>query len=420
MNCKNFLKLTISSLLIISFLGIGFCFPKLIKAQEEFSDLRILYQGSLLDSEGNLVEDGKYNMRFVIYDSETEGNILWQEEYTSYNAVFVRNSQFKIILGRETPISLNLDQGPFWLGITIGTETQGGGIIWDIGMEPRKKIISLSELLDEKGLNYLKEEGLTEDDWEEIFQLLEEKLEEQPNLVVLFDLEQVGKTATGTDDNLQLFSLLQNLISFLSEKISEIGEKLNEILIKLDRIISSLNNMGRKIDTLYDVLVVDEGLAPAEVPPTPLEETIYNNQKVENLILRAGESSIRISNQSIKEGSLIFISFLDDPGSSWWISEKVPDHSFTLSLKEPASQDLRFDYWILNEEEPEETQPEEQPQEEPLPEEEPEELGEIEEIEFPTQDLKSNETGSRNPTRGTATRRTFARGRTRRIRRRVT
>ena len=46
---------------------------------------------------------------------------------------------------------------------------------------------------------------------------------------------------------------------------------------------------------------------------------------------------------------MIFISFLEDPGSSWWISEKIPGSSFNISLEAPVEKDLIFDYWILNE-----------------------------------------------------------------------
>jgi hypothetical protein len=352
MNYGNFLKLIVSFLLIIVLLGGTFYFSESATAQEEVSDLRILYQGNLSDSEGNPVEDGKYNMRFAIYDSETEGNILWQEEHTFYNTIFVKDSQFKIILGRMVSVNLDLDQGPFWLGVAVGQETEEGKIVWDIGMEPRKKIVSLSDLLKEEGLGSLREDGVTEEEWEVIFQLIEEKLGEQPDLVVLFNLEQIEEAASGgsVDSNFQLFNVLKNLINFISEKLSEIGEKINEMLVRLDEIVSALSNIGNKIDVLYQVLVIDKGLAPAENLSVPSEGTIYANQKVERLIFRKGETSIRISNQAIKEESLIFVSFLDDPGDGWWISEKVPGHSFTISMGDPAPQDLRFDYWVLDEE----------------------------------------------------------------------
>ena len=354
MNYKNFLKLTINLLLIISLLGAGFCFPRLVKAQEELSNLRILYQGNLSDSEGNPVEDGRYNIRFRIYDVQEEGDILWLEEYTFYNAIFVKDGQFKIILGRTDSIHLNLDQPSFWLGITIGNSTDEGEITWNEEMKPRKRIITLSELLKEEGLSQLEEDGLTEEEWEIIFQLIEEKLKTQPDLVILFNIEQLKETGTEIvgDFGSKLFDVLKNLINFISEKLSEIGEKIDNVLTKLEDMSSILADMKQKIDVLYDVLVVDKGLAPVEIETEQMEDSSeginYSKQKIERLIFREGETSARISNQLIEKESLIFVSFLDEPTSSWWISEKIPGYSFTISLKEPASQDLRFDYWILD------------------------------------------------------------------------
>ncbi|PIR71598.1 MAG: hypothetical protein COU43_01745, partial [Candidatus Nealsonbacteria bacterium CG10_big_fil_rev_8_21_14_0_10_37_25] len=125
-------KLLITIFLTIILLIGDFCFAKIVNAQEgpeNLSNLRILYQGQLSDSEGNPIADGKYNIRFRIYDEEEWGNILWQEEYTFYNAISVKEGQFKIILGRENPINLNLDEAPFWLGISIGL-TAPEGISW--------------------------------------------------------------------------------------------------------------------------------------------------------------------------------------------------------------------------------------------------------------------------------------------------
>lgn len=353
MDWLKFKKIIMNFFLIITFLSFNFCFAEIIKAQEEDGGLRIIYQGTLSDEQGEPVEDGSYNMRFSIYDTETQGSIIWQEEYIFYNAVFVKNSRFKIILGRMKPLNLKIEQGPFWLDVSIGRLTESSEIVWNLGTEQRKKIISLSDFLKQEGLGYLEEGGVTEEEWEEIYRLLEEKLGQQPNLILLFDLEQMKTGETGS----QLFDILKTFINFISEKISEIGDKIvelgkkiDEVLTKLEEITSVLSNMGRKIDRLYQVLVADKGLESGE-PLMPIDEiNNYSGRKFERLVIKEGENSIRIFNESIKAESLIFISFLEDPGSYWWISEKVPGNSFTLFLKEPASKDLIFNYWILNEE----------------------------------------------------------------------
>ena len=356
MDYLKFKKIILNFLLIITFLSFSFCFVETIQAQEENSGLRILYQGNLLDGQGKPVEDGNYNMRFSIYDAEIKGNIIWQEEYVFYNAVSVKNSRFRIILGRINLLNLKIEQGPFWLAVSLGQSTESDEIVWSLGTEQRKKIMSLSEFLKQEGLGHLEEGGITEKEWEEIYKLLEEKMGQQPNLILLFDLEQMG--TAGKDSDNRLFDILKTFINFISEKISELGDriaelgkKLDEVLTKLNEITSVLFNMGKKIDRLYQVLVADKGLESGE-PLTSIDEmNNYSSRKFERLVIKEGESSIRIFNESIKAESLIFISFLDDPGSQWWISEKVPGDSFSLSLKEPASKNLIFDYWILNEEE---------------------------------------------------------------------
>jgi len=316
---------------------------------QEFSNLRIFYQGSLTDSQGNPVEDGRYNMRFSIYDAQEGGNILWQEEYTFWDAVFVKEGKFQVILGRKNPIDLDFEQGPYWLGVAVGEETETGQITWNIGIEPRKKIVTLSHIIEQ--------EELSQKEVEDISQLVEEKLGKQPNLVIVFNLEDIErikeKSTTSGGFSIRVF---QDLLSFLGEKISwivdklsEIGEKINQILTKLEGIKSMVVEMARKIDVLYNVLIVDKGLAPKETHfSSPEQEAHYTHKKVERLILKGGEKSVKVFNDLIKENSLIFVSFLDNPGSAWWISEKRAGE-FTISLREPAPKDLRFNYWILTE-----------------------------------------------------------------------
>ncbi len=261
------IKLVITIFLTVILLIGGFCFVKIVNAQEEpenISNLRILYQGRLSDSEGNPIADGKYNLRFRIYDAQEEwGNILWQEEYTFYNALSLNDGQFKVILGRENPINLNLDEAPFWLGTSLGL-TAPEGISWEEEIQPRKKITTLSELL---GV-----EELTPEQWANLSQLIKEKLGDEADVVLLFDLSQLEnlETEQGIDFSSSIISFFQNFINFIDEKISEIGEKINQILAKIDSIIDTLTNivntlaeLKHKIDVLYEVLIIQQGLEPA-------------------------------------------------------------------------------------------------------------------------------------------------------------
>jgi hypothetical protein len=341
-----FKKKIIPISILFVFIGSIFCSsPFSVEAQEREKKLRIMYQGELTDSQGEAVEDGRYNMRFTIYDSKTEGDILWQEEYTFYNSIFVEEGVFKVILGRRNPIGVDFSQGPFWLDVDIGQETEEGDITWDIGTEKRKQIVSLSNLVENEGIN--------QSEINDISNFVEERIGDDSDSVVLFDLNSVQEENINEESSFS-FSVFKNFVTFISdslsdikEAVSKIGEKIDQILMKLEKIIIAITDISKKIDVLYKVLIVDEGIAPLEEEIK--EDKIYSKQKVESLVLKRGSDSIRIFNSSIKEGSLIFISFVDEPGSAWWISEKVPGHSFTISLKEKSENDLRFNYWILNE-----------------------------------------------------------------------
>jgi hypothetical protein len=60
----------------------------------------------------------------------------------------------------------------------------------------------------------------------------------------------------------------------------------------------------------------------------------------------AGSSATVIQNPAMKANSKVFVSFLGDPGSSWWIGEKG-DGNFTLHVKLPVADDAPFEYWIV-------------------------------------------------------------------------
>jgi len=193
------------SLFLTILIGISFCtFPSLISAQEEQKSLRIMYQGNLTDSEGNVVDDGRYNMRFTIYDSKTEGGIVWQEEYVFYNTIFVKDGEFKVILGRRSIIDLNFSEGTFWLGINLGTETEEGDIIWDIGSQPRKKIVSLSALIEN--------EGMKGGEIEDISRFIEERIGDESDSVVLFDLDDIQEVKTRDEDGSLTLGVFKNFM----------------------------------------------------------------------------------------------------------------------------------------------------------------------------------------------------------------
>ena len=63
--------------------------------------------------------------------------------------------------------------------------------------------------------------------------------------------------------------------------------------------------------------------------------------------IKSGQSSIEIINEKIKKDSKIFITFRNNVGSFWWISNQE-DGKFTVSLSAAPNQDATFDYWLIN------------------------------------------------------------------------
>jgi len=77
------------------------------------------YQGILTDSEGIVAADGQYSLTFSLYDAAQEGMALWTEHRT----VPVEKGVFNVILGDSVLLALPFD-GPYWLGIQVGLETE--------------------------------------------------------------------------------------------------------------------------------------------------------------------------------------------------------------------------------------------------------------------------------------------------------
>ena len=104
----------------------------------------INYQGKLMNSTGNLVADGDYDIKFVVYDSATGNNQLWSASTTnglptgtsSTVSVAVTSGLFSILLGDTSdnqvafPNSL-FNNDTLYLGVTIGADSE---------MTPRKRL----------------------------------------------------------------------------------------------------------------------------------------------------------------------------------------------------------------------------------------------------------------------------------------
>jgi len=91
--------------------------------------LTTTYQGYLTDSGGNPV-DGSVNMTLKVYDVASGGSPLWTETHTGVN---VNDGVFNLIVGEITPLSPYMLDGPGYLGITVGSDSE---------MTPRQRFTS--------------------------------------------------------------------------------------------------------------------------------------------------------------------------------------------------------------------------------------------------------------------------------------
>jgi hypothetical protein len=65
--------------------------------------------------------------------------------------------------------------------------------------------------------------------------------------------------------------------------------------------------------------------------------------------LAAGNTQAIIPNINVKENSKIFVTATSSTqGQSLIVSEKIAEQSFTISIDIAISQDITFDWWILD------------------------------------------------------------------------
>lgn len=94
----------------------------------------ISYQALLVDVDGDPI-DGIFDLTFTIYDSESGGAVVWQEEHS---AVEVSNGQVSLLLGSGTPAvpigSDVFDASERWLGVKVGDQPE---------LAPRQRLVTV-------------------------------------------------------------------------------------------------------------------------------------------------------------------------------------------------------------------------------------------------------------------------------------
>jgi hypothetical protein len=67
---------------------------------------------------------------------------------------------------------------------------------------------------------------------------------------------------------------------------------------------------------------------------------------VDSAVLKSGESFTQIHNPAVKGTSRIFVTFRENMDAHWWVAD-VMDGLFVLKTDKPMTQDVPFDYWVM-------------------------------------------------------------------------
>ena len=135
----------------------------------------INYQGKLMDSAGNFVSDGVYNIKFTFYDAGTGGTQLWSASTTNglpggtpaLTAVQVTNGLFSILLGDQDLGHVTIPEEIFnndnvYLGVTIESDTE---------MLPRKRLSAVPYAFNAGALQGQKASSSVDNTGGELFRL---------------------------------------------------------------------------------------------------------------------------------------------------------------------------------------------------------------------------------------------------------
>jgi hypothetical protein len=89
----------------------------------------VRYQGQAVDSAGMPLQ-GPYTLTFRLYDADTAGTIVWQEQQAN---VPLNKGHFSVLLGQVTALNVDWSQS-LWLSVQVGTDPE---------LLPRQRITSV-------------------------------------------------------------------------------------------------------------------------------------------------------------------------------------------------------------------------------------------------------------------------------------
>ncbi len=166
------LVLRVSAVLLLCIALITTLFFGVVSRAAPGVNQTIGFQGRLLDSTGNIVKDGHYNIQFKIYqggDGNTAGNpggtLKWTETYVNNGsqtgAVEVKNGFMSVNLGAQNPFGTSIDwnQDTLWLSMNVAGSATGcttfgsGACAADGEMLPMKRMTATPFALNAGAVN---------------------------------------------------------------------------------------------------------------------------------------------------------------------------------------------------------------------------------------------------------------------------
>jgi microcystin-dependent protein len=101
----------------------------LLMSTNSFADIpkTLNYQGRLMNTVGQPVNDGQYSVTFRLYAAVSGGTMVWEEA----QSVASSNGYFNIVLGNTTALTPAIFLQPLWVGVQVGNVVE---------MTPRQKL----------------------------------------------------------------------------------------------------------------------------------------------------------------------------------------------------------------------------------------------------------------------------------------
>jgi hypothetical protein len=128
----------------------------------------------------------------------------------------------------------------------------------------------------------------------------------------------------------------------------ENGNEINAI----DTLYLQKSLLAQKIDIFNSKVVIDKSGNITAAQVSAEEYKVIANKTSGSGKIPLGASEILVENEKITSGSRIFITPINQTEMVLAVTEKLPGKGFKITPSSTASEDILFDWWMINEVEP--------------------------------------------------------------------